>query len=220
MFHYLFVIIFSQGKRFCWWWVQTIITFENQTQCLVLLHWIRVEKKEENSWERVKSCRGTQSKNASEILKITIDGTQWTSWNQMCCSQFSHPWTDIHWCCRRCHSHVCSPYTNISECSTFGFFLARPRSLHVEKSMKVMAGSEHLSIKIPCSQLTPQSYPLTEHTWQGVWVGSLWVLCRARTINVIFFFNHPSRLTFSKSTCFFQRGCCWVTNRSCKSVTI
>lgn len=36
-------------------------------------------KKRENSWERVKSCRWSQSKNAAGIVEITADGMQWTS---------------------------------------------------------------------------------------------------------------------------------------------
>lgn len=39
-------------------------------------------KKRENSWERVKSCRWSQSKNAAGIVEITADGMQWTSLKQ------------------------------------------------------------------------------------------------------------------------------------------
>lgn len=53
---------------------EQFITFENESQCLVLLCRIRVGKKQENSWERVKSW--SQSKIAAEILKITNDRTQ------------------------------------------------------------------------------------------------------------------------------------------------
>lgn len=63
------------------------------------------------------------------------------------------------------------------------FFLARPRNFDGERSVGDMAGSGHVSVKIRHSQLTLQSCPLTERTWQCVRGGLLPALCRARTSN-------------------------------------
>lgn len=167
-------IFFPKEEAFVGGEFKGFITFENQTRCLVLLCWVRVGKKEENSWERVKSLDGTKAKMQQESWKSLLMEHNELLWKQMCRSQFSHPMFASH----------AQTYLNATH---FFFFLVRPISLHRESSLRLMAGPRHLSIKILHSQMTVQSYPLTEHTWQGVRVGCPWVLCQAGNINVIYF---------------------------------
>lgn len=127
MFLYLFVIIFSQGKRFCWWWVQTIhyIWKPNTMLGTVMLNKSRKKSKRTHG-KGSRAVDGAKAKMHQKSWKSLLIEHNALPWNQTCCSQFSHPWTDTHWCCRRHCSHVCSPYTNTSECSTFFFFLPGP----------------------------------------------------------------------------------------------
>lgn len=129
-----FFFLKEEGGEF-----EQFIAFENETQCLVLLCRMRVGKKQENSWERVKSW--SQSKIAAEILKITIDRTQWVHWIQMCYSQLPHPWAGTQRCCRGC-SPVCIPCTKVC-----------PRG---KRSLSLKAASGHLRIKVPKPQVSSQ----------------------------------------------------------------
>lgn len=73
---------FSQGKGFCWWWVQTTCYISKPNRMLGAVMLNGSGKKQENSWERVKSCRWSQGKNAAGIVEITTDGIQWISLKQ------------------------------------------------------------------------------------------------------------------------------------------
>ena len=118
---------FFPMKRFCWWWVQTIHYIWKQNTMLgpVMLNENR-KKSKRIQGKGSRAADGAKAKMQQESWKSLLMEHNELPWNQTCCSPFSYPWTDTHWCHRRCCSHVCSPYTNISECSTFFFFLPGP----------------------------------------------------------------------------------------------